>query len=779
MKRIRKDKGRGIGAAALFFALLLLIAGCGKKTEPEGEPEIDKTNWKTNIFNEAAFPLPDGAALYPYITPWWDAETGELTYLAKTTVETETEDGSWSVLETPLLVTANLHSGEIKNTTALPGSTAEGPSKGVICADEAVIVLATPDRHYRLLRYDRKTGAAETGDTINSLFPRQVLGIAGAVRDTDGNAAVLSQDDLLFLDRAGKVVRSAALPSNVQAAGLMTLPDGTILAECTDRQGDSCYCIYDPETVSFGEAETTGHGVHVPCGSGFDFCYSAYANDGTSGVYGQNVGEEPVFLLNYLNSGMRGSRLWFAADKDTMIFQVQEGEVGLLARPGDPEPVLYLRGEDIDISNAKIMYLAYADTGMTTAQTDAVSDFNRTYADCQIEIRDYSEQADGANRLALDMVTGVFRPDILIGNTSSPYVFAAVEKGLYTDLSPYLEADPLVTRDNLFDAVERYFDDGRGGLWGLSPNFTVRTIVSTPENLGPYADRGFWTIFDVLDYCEGLPDGAVFSERWTQGKLAGLLAMPEVFLGFTDGDTCSFDSPDFIRCLEFMKTLPTEDEYVKSSPYAEADKLTLTEAYLGGRIMTASGSIYTITDFARFHLHFGTKDWVPIGDPVSEERQGAGISVNTGISSTFLITSSCEEPALAWELCRAFFTDDEYQGGFPSLRTMMDSMAEDYLGREYLWWYERGGKWSMGEGTITEEDRQKPHVSGVFTEEDYAKLTEILDEAGAPALTAKKYDDVKKLIREELIEFQAGVGTAEECAKKIQSRVSIWLAENK
>ena len=109
----------------------------------------------------------------------------------------------------------------------------------------------------------------------------------------------------------------------------------------------------------------------------------------------------------------------------------------------------------------------------------------------------------------------------------------------------------------------------------------------------------------------------------------------------------------------------------------------------------------------------------------------------------------------------------------------MDSMAEDYLGREYLWWYERGGKWSMGEGTITEEDRQKPHVSGVFTEEDYARLTAILDEAGAPALTAKKYENAGKLIREELIEFQAGVGTVEECAKKIQSRASLWMAEHR
>ena len=126
-----------------------------------------------------------------------------------------------------------------------------------------------------------------------------------------------------------------------------------------------------------------------------------------------------------------------------------------------------------------------------------------------------------------------------------------------------------------------------------------------------------------------------------------------------------------------------------------------------------------------------------------------------------------------------FFTDDEGQGGLPSLRTCLRSMAEPYIGREYLWWYERGGKWSLGEGTITEEDRQKPHVSGIFTEEDYEKLTEILDEAGTPLLETQKYADIRGILREEISAFLGGVGTAEDCAAIIQSRASLWLAEHR
>lgn len=769
-----------IFCAGLAVLFLLLLPGCGRKTAADPETDIDQSNWKTHIFNEAVFPLPDGAELYTTVTPYWDAETGELTYLAKRTAEADTEDGNWFVLEIPVLVTADLRTGEVKSTTELPGSTGESPAKGAIYADEALIVLGAPDRHYRLMRFNREKKKAETSDFINSLFPRQVLGIAGAVRDADGNAAVLSQDELLFVDRTWKAVRSAPLPPEVQGDALLRMRDGTILARCLNREWETCCCLYDAGGGSFGEV-ISGPGTDaMPCGAGFDYCCGSFANDGTSGIFGRNLAEEePVFLLNYMNSGIAGNAgLWFAADADTMVFLAHEEQsVSLLHTLPDSKPVLYLRGEDVDLSNARILHLAFANTGLTTGQIKAVTDFNRTHSDCQVVIDDYSEYEDGFNCLSLDVVTGVYKPDILLGYDSSDYIRTAAEKGMTVDLSTFTESDPLVTRDNLFDAAERLFDDGQGGLWGLAPHFTISTTVSTPENLGEYAEGSCWTIFDILDYIERLPEGVDFSEKLTQSAMTALIMKPGSLDEFVDGKSCSFDSPGFLRCLNFIASLPDEDEYRKNSPWAEADNLALTEARLAGRIMTAGGSVYSVTDFARLQLLFGTKDWFPIGDPSAAERRGAGITASA--RHVFAVMKTCEAPEAAWELCRMFFTDDEGQGGLPSLRTCLRSMAEPYIGREYLWWYERGGKWSLGEGTITEEDRQSPHVGGVFTEEDYEKLTEILDEAGTPLLETQKYADIRGILREEISAFLGGVGTAEDCAAKIQSRASLWLAEHR
>jgi hypothetical protein len=62
-------------------------------------------------------------------------------------------------------------------------------------------------------------------------------------------------------------------------------------------------------------------------------------------------------------------------------------------------------------------------------------------------------------------------------------------------------------------------------------------------------------------------------------------------------------------------------------------------------------------------------------------------------------------------------------------------------------------------------------------EEQLARVRNYLDREGGAALD-RPPQEVNDLIREEISAFLGGLGTAEDCAAKIQSRVSIWLAEN-
>jgi hypothetical protein len=78
----------------------------------------------------------------------------------------------------------------------------------------------------------------------------------------------------------------------------------------------------------------------------------------------------------------------------------------------------------------------------------------------------------------------------------------------------------------------------------------------------------------------------------------------------------------------------------------------------------------------------------------------------------------------------------------------------------------------------TYADLRSPGYIIAFTEEDAAHITESLSSAGVP-LSKRIPDEVTAILNEELSAFLAGHGSAEDCAGKIQSRVSIWLAERR
>ncbi|MBQ3860512.1 MAG: hypothetical protein II779_08280, partial [Clostridia bacterium] len=64
-----------------------------------------------------------------------------------------------------------------------------------------------------------------------------------------------------------------------------------------------------------------------------------------------------------------------------------------------------------------------------------------------------------------------------------------------------------------------------------------------------------------------------------------------------------------------------------------------------------------------------------------------------------------------------------------------------------------------------------------FTKEDADRIVAELDRAGKP-ITKMIPAAVQENVAEEISTYHGGLGSAEDCAGKIQSRVSIWLAEH-
>jgi hypothetical protein len=451
--------------------------------------------------------------------------------------------------------------------------------------------------------------------------------------------------------------------------------------------------------------------------------------------------------------------------------------------------VLFRHAEDIDLSSARTVTVAAFLKNAEYMVLRRIAEFNRTHDGIRIMVEDYGQYATednpiaGEQKLALDMTTGIFKPDIVYGNFNSEPVRVLREKKLCRDLTPFLEKDELINEDNLFGAIRHAFDDREGGMWGIARTFELDTLVSTKSLLGSYADRGYWNISELLDYAESLPEGVSLMGPFWRENAESVLLGSTGYGSFIDAAnaSCSFDSPEFLRWLRFLAAVPTLNEYKQSSPYARADKNEKYLPYFEGEIALRQFRILSFTNLPEFEIQFNTKEYDVIGYPVSEARRGAGTRVIP--LGTFSITSFSADPDSAWKVLRFLFTGENLvMDGLPALKTDFDRLARTFIDEkvEQGIYFRGGGHSRPGDpdNPTKPEDMNYPGIIFYLTEEKAEEYRKLLDEAGASTVTAVD-PQVAEIISEEISSFLGGGCTAEDCAARIQSRVSIWLAENK
>ena len=235
-------------ALALLLAAVSGFPGCGTREEKAPEPPAgDESLVKTGIFTAQDLPMPDGMSFNERIVPFWDPEERTLTFCASETISVDFEDGTFSESEVLYLVTSDAEA--VRSKVPLPDTSGDFPTAGTIGEKEAVLVLGTDDRSYRILLFDRERGESSESSAVNSLFPHKVLGICGAVldRDADGGEqiAVLSQEELVFFEcreqsrtESWAVIGASPLPAGAQGESLFRTSSGTILARIYDGGGE-------------------------------------------------------------------------------------------------------------------------------------------------------------------------------------------------------------------------------------------------------------------------------------------------------------------------------------------------------------------------------------------------------------------------------------------------------------------------------------------------------------------------------------------------------------
>ena len=393
-----------------------------------------------------------------------------------------------------------------------------------------------------------------------------------------------------------------------------------------------------------------------------------------------------------------------------------------------------------------------------SALTEAVDRFNAASADYRVELIAYT--ATQAQAAGLDGAVDLLRRDILQGAVPDILVLSSsispvglLNKGLFTDLYPFLDADPDLARDDFVQGVLTACETG-GQLTTIAPYFNVYSAAGSAARLG--SDPGWsWAEFEKATANCRVPYYGLNRQTalWWQVQMGG-----SRFIDHAAG-RAHFDSDAFVQLLESCAAYPEQLPDPLQDPKPD---------FADGSHLLQFLFVVSFGDVPRLTYQFDG----PIvykGLP-SDEGSGSAFTANLQLG----ITTACTEPDAAWQFLRTLLLP-EFQNALTDGFTTYLPLRRDSLER-------LAGKY------------QKPRTNGVAVPAYLGQPTQAQLEYFGRALTQEETDAILELIEttdtlfqydgtvmdilmEESLNYYNGQCTAEAAAQYIQNRVQLYLDE--
>ncbi len=770
---------------ALWTVLSLFLLSCGKKenasatsagtgVENARKGAVTEEGFLTCVFRHTAVPLPEGYEMLFSVTPFGDPETGEVTFAA---VKRERgEDGLWNGETSVSLFTCSAEGdllGETK-TELKPSLTGD---IGVVTGDALVLCYGTR-QNTALLRWDRVNGTSSSTEEGEVFFGRTGFVYDTVTSDDAGRIYCADRTGVVVLNRDLTLCAGFDFPSPVSsiarggdgAVWALYKSGGTVRAARIDPDAGGLgkeYIFYSNPAGSQGSRTLIDAVLPMDC----DFCL--YDGDAVWAAWGEEDGSvREERLADFANSGIPSfSGLNdFLNEKEGIFPAAVVGRDRILTAAGsggwEAEPCLWLRAPDVDPAGLKTVVLAHC-TGLSPTVIEKIRTFPALHPDARVEVRDYSvynteeDPIGGEAQLMFDILNAGFKPDIVAERavvtsferiSDRSLVPQLLKRGLLRDLSPWLQKDALVNFDNLFGCMRAFFDDGEGGLWGISPSMKIDVLVVSPAYLPTLGGKTNWTLGEMLDFFDALPEGTErFFTMEQKVALCDQNMLGGGYMTFFDGDG-HLDRELFRRYLAYLSGLPKD--------YQEWQRLNGMDYPLPAVLNGDCGVSRSMCWNERFYA----EDYRRMGAALIGYPADRGSGLMAGTECAFSVTSFAADADLCFDLIRSFFTLDGIRQnmGYYPLSVPFFSLKSLY--EDVLFTCRADGSYIYGDHIPTPEELMQTYA--------------LLDEPVIPWLeqTPKEVGDI---CNEEISAFLGGLGTAEECMDKIQSRVSLWTAERR
>ncbi len=514
---------------------------------------------------------------------------------------------------------------------------------------------------------------------------------------------------------------------------------------------------FDPDNGKVGDPSSIISG-YVDCsffgGNGYDLYMSK-----TDGIYGLDMTKDTATkLLDYIDSDIEATS---SIDRAIAISDAEF--IALLSDSDYNFYVARLTKVPADqVKDKKILTMGgyYIDYDIRRQAFE----FNKNNPEYKIKFVDYStydENGDygtGIEKMNMDIVSGR-TPDIMILSDSMP-VSSYINKGLFTDVSSYINKDPDLGNElfltNIMDAL-RTGDK----LYQIVPSFYVGTVVMKTR----FTDgKDVLTIKDCKDLMDkmGVKKDAAFGIMPRDSFLEqGLSFSGDNYIDW-ENKKCNFDSDSFIEFMEFAKDFP--ESYPDSVWEDYKDTLYLENS-----------ALFAIVNLGGFRTYSYIRD-IQFGEEVSFVGYPNDLGINNSVIMPFsriAISSQSQYKDAAWEFVKTFLSEeyqDNLEYSFPIRKSSFEKLGEASTHKQF---YMDGDKKVEYDDTYYIGGQEV--VARPLTSEDVVKVTNFIKSLN---LVTSNNTSVNNIIFEEASAFFSGQKGAKEVADIIQSRLSIYVNEN-
>lgn len=607
----------------------------------------------------------------------------------------------------------------------------------------------------------------------------------GRIKGVTEYCTVIASGDYYYINCMSGLY---AVNNNGQLAGVVNTQNHTVSVIAVDSERKPVVLLYG-ENGGLSTAVLDGTSISdiTRCGGENIGPYSLSAGKGeysllastSGGLYGLKENNW-VHISDLTYNTMPGFSIYG-------MVPVNETDVAVLYSGNGNSGMSLLTQMDIsEMKSRTTITMAVFDQGGDIDKN--IKKFNAENEDYRIEFVNYFDINDVdhmEDRLKLDIVSGN-APDII---EFGAFINADdVNPNTFCDLYEFLDKDPELSADMIIPNIREGME--REGRMIMIPSYF--TFMTVPAKTGFTGVKENWSIDDFITAYDSMPEGMELFYEQEQNPRWGCFKDIIQYNFFVDYDKaeCYFDSPDFIKALNFFndrKIGLTSTEYNNLSG--------------GGSVLDHTYDVYLGKSFADIRVY---KNIFQYGDLINTVRglfkdectfagypgdtKGNGSFIKLG--NSFAITANSQNKEGAWAYIRTLLTEDYYCDVdryhlFSVVEKRFDESMEEMTGKQKYMVPDENGNYSINnmeeqdwrfsicDPTNTSCDLVVDEVLEPFTEEECEHYKDVIKSA-----RIMRYDStVDDICFEEELNFFDEKCTAEECAKRIQSRVSIYLSE--